>query len=202
MSEASAATILSRPDAGLDYILRRIAVYLAADESNVRTVMQHALDCGGWLEVTALTALGGGFVANRRVGPIAVVRNGAAHGGSHIFTFSVDDVQVRMRIVALPRGAVPFDHWLNSASARIASACASLQDGGAGVAVVVTVAFPVTAASDQWERCIRTVEAATAAHELQHVDFVTGGGDSATVALWLAMAHAGTETRSVSLATR
>ncbi len=170
--------------ATLDFLLRRVAVYLGTREALFPTLMAQGVRVDGWLAVEALYALTRPHIAARRIS--AVRAGGPSQGGPAKepdleLESAGRRLELRLRSTPLSE-ARPASTYLSGAGELAAQF--RLLSERPDESVLILVSYPARTDDGEWQAAVAEAERAHAARLVNQVQFQLPGPERVTVSLW------------------
>lgn len=168
----------------LDYILRRVAVYLGVKEALFPTLIAQGARADGWLAVEAFHSLTQPYIAGRYFKDVRLV--GPTQGGSPDdpdLEMSAAGQTLRLQIRSLPISAQrPLSYYFTDAN-ELPRRFRFLHQNPAA-SVLILVAYPLRMENPDWESAVQGAQQAHNVRRVDQVQFILPGPDRVTVSLW------------------
>lgn len=168
----------------LDYLLRRVAVYLGAREALFADLCARRLRCDGWLAVEAFYALTRPYIARQRFPSVEMGGPSQGEGEEapdlRLRTAGGARLEVWLRSLPLPEGVGPAEALTGEAGLGPALRRLSGRPEG----VLLTVVYPLHPEQPAWEPAVEQASARFGVRRVDQVFFQLPGPDRVTVALW------------------
>ncbi|MCS7206582.1 MAG: hypothetical protein NZ951_01400 [Dehalococcoidia bacterium] len=168
----------------IDYILRRVAVYLGVKEALFPHLIAQGARADGWLAVEAFNALRQPYIASQYFQDVRLT--GATQGGSPDdpdLELTAQGQPLRLQIRSVPLTAQrPLAYYFTTPTElprrfRFLHAHPS-------TSALLLVAYPLRMDNPDWENAVKEAEQAHQVRRLDQVQFILPGPDRVTVSVW------------------
>lgn len=168
----------------LDYLLRRVSVYLGVKEALFPTLIAQGARADGWLAVEAFHALTQPYISKQYFQNVRLA--GISQGGSPDdpdLELTAGGQPLRLQIRSVPITAQhPLSYHFTTLG-ELPQRFRFLQEQPRTSALIL-VAYPLRMENPDWEAAVKQAEQAHTVRRVDQVQFILPGPDRVTVSLW------------------
>jgi|GEM_PF-2950406 hypothetical protein len=168
----------------LEYVLRRVAVYLGVRESLFPTLIARGARADGWLAVEAFHALTQPYIAGRLFPNVRLA--GISQGGppdEPDLEVDAPGGRLRLQIRSLPLTPQhPLPYYFTTPD-EVPRRFRFLHEDPTASALLLVV-YPLRMDNPEWEAVVKAAEQAHGVRRVDQVQFILPSPDRVTVSLW------------------